>query len=90
MTGRGTIAKLLRRRKPEPERVFTGNCMVRCFTMDGYPIGRCHHSTYGGVCPTHGDVGAWLPADPLSDDGWKDWPRETELLSGGHGGGQPR
>lgn len=76
--------KLLRRSKPEPERVFTGNCMVRCHTMDGYPIGRCYHSTYDGVCHVHGDVRPWLPSDPrLVVDGYSAWPSDKDLARPG-------
>jgi hypothetical protein len=42
---------------------FTGNCPVRQRTGDGASVGRCWHSTYGGICPSHGNVSAYL-TDP--------------------------
>lgn len=52
--------------------VFTGNCMVHQTTMDGVSIGRCYHSTFGGVCHVHGDVSVYLDDLAL-------WPYDWEL-----------
>lgn len=65
------------RRKQEPERNFTGNCMVRQHTADGVFVGRCYHSTYDDVCHLHGNVGEWLA------DG--DWPNDYDILRMDHG-----
>jgi hypothetical protein len=52
-----------RPRRAEAPKPFTGNCPVRQHTGDGAFVGRCWHSTYGGVCPLHGDVSGWLEDD---------------------------
>jgi hypothetical protein len=40
--------------------LFTGSCPVREHQAGGAYVGRCFHSTYGGVCHVHGDVSRWL------------------------------
>jgi hypothetical protein len=57
------------RKKPEP--AFSGNCLVRMYTGDGHSVGKCWHSTYDGVCPSHGDVTQYLQN--------YGWPRDFEL-----------
>jgi hypothetical protein len=61
-----------KRNDDPPLRAFTGNCMVRQHTMDGYSVGRCWHSTYNGVCHLHGNVSIYL-------DDVARWPNDYEL-----------
>lgn len=47
---------------------FTGNCPVVLRTADGVGMGRCYHSLYGNICPSHGDLTGKLVKieEPLS------------------------
>ena len=68
------------RRKPKPKpEVFTGNCLVRQHTGDGFYVGRCYHSTYNDVCPVHGNVAEWLSDDPDDLQSYRAWPKDYEL-----------
>lgn len=60
---RGGVVKLRRTRKDMPAPPFTGSCPVRLHTGDGAFVGRCYYPTYGGRCPTHGNVAQWLGPD---------------------------
>jgi hypothetical protein len=62
-----------RRRIDDPPIEFTGNCLVRQHTGDGYYVGRCWHSTYNGSCHLHGDVTEWLDGDFMR------WPSDERL-----------
>lgn len=64
-----------KRAKPAP--IFTGNCLVRLHTGDGHGVGPCWHSTYDGVCPSHGDVGMYLQV--CSEHEVDIWPNDYQL-----------
>lgn len=67
------------KRKADPvlAPAFTGNCMVRQHTGDNAWVGPCWHSTYNGICPTHGNVAVYL--DDLAR-----WPNDFELAGKEH------
>lgn len=70
----------LRRHESEPERVFTGNCMVRIFTGDGAGVGPCWHATYNCICPSHGDVSCYLTCCDLDAHiPVEPWPADYQL-----------
>lgn len=73
--GSGGMPRNPFKRYAKPVEVFTGNCMVRLHTGDGNPVGPCWHSTYNGVCPSCGDVTAYLPDGRLG----LPWPADYQL-----------
>jgi hypothetical protein len=47
---------------------FTGNCAIREYTGDGYPVGRCWHSLYDDICPRHGLIEMYPDNDDRAVD----------------------